>query len=147
VPGYKFAVMIDSLRHNKFAINLIIALAVFLNAVAPLSVVAKEFSAQNNVSTESLFGDKILICTPTGFKYISIEELHERQNNGENEQQTHCLLCLIKTSENILIAIDLLNFSDFEYLNLEKRFFNINWLQKPHSIFSAAKPRAPPFFL
>lgn len=144
---YKIAIMIESLRHHKLTINLLIALAVFLNAIAPLSVVAKEFSATDSVSSESLFGDKILICTPTGFKYISIEELHERQNNGQDDSQTHCVLCQINAPVNILVAIDLANVYEFEFRNSASRFYGTNQLQKPNSIYSDAKPRAPPLFL
>ncbi|MDG1857948.1 MAG: hypothetical protein P8I94_02520, partial [Emcibacteraceae bacterium] len=68
--------MIKSLRQHKFAINILVAAAVILNAMAPLSVVAKEYFASDNASVEMLFGNKILICTPTGFKYISIDELN-----------------------------------------------------------------------
>jgi len=126
---------------------MLFALAVFFNAIAPLAVVAKEFSASDNMSVESLFGDKILICTPSGFKYINIDELHENQNNGGNGQQSHCPLCQINAPAHILFAIDLTDSFEFEYRNPANQFYETKQSQKLKSLLSTAKPRAPPFFL
>lgn len=127
--------------------NIIIALAFFLNAIAPLSVVAKEFSTSDNVATESLFGDKILICTPTGFKYISIDELNASQNGNQNGPQNHCLLCQISMSGNILYAIDLTNTFEFQYYKSAQKINDAELYLKPTSVFNTSKPRAPPVFL
>ena len=67
--------MTDSLRQNKFAINMLIAFAVFLNGIAPLSVVAKEFYASDDATAESLFGDKIFIYVSKIKKFSDVREV------------------------------------------------------------------------
>ncbi|MBL4602521.1 MAG: hypothetical protein JKY84_07240 [Emcibacteraceae bacterium] len=136
--------MIDILRHNKHAISTLIAVVVFFNAIASLSIVVKQVSNSGETSVESLFGDKILICTPTGFQYISFDELQKRQNN---EQQYHCAHCQINASVNILFAIDLSDLFAIAFRNSANQFYVATQSQKIKTIYSAARPRAPPFFL
>lgn len=122
-------------------------MVVFLNAIAPLSVVAKEFSASDELAAEALFGNRIIICTPIGFKYISIDELHNRQNKGEEEQQSQCMLCQINVSAAILAAVDLSSQFEIEFFNTTRQIYVTDFLQKPTILFNASNPRAPPPFL
>ena len=117
------------------------------NGIAPLSVVAKEFYASDDATAESLFGDKIFICTPSCFKYISIDELHERQKNGQDEPQNHCPLCQISALEHLLFAIHLNDTVEFPHHRFTDSFDGSNHTQKPKQLFNAANPRAPPSFI
>ncbi len=139
--------MTDLFKHYRIKINILVALVVFLNAIAPLSVIAHEVSNVESATTEELFGDKILICTPMGFKYISIEELNERQNNGRDGQPYHCPLCLINVAAHILIAVDFTTIFEIEYQNSGKQIYDTKQSLTSKSFLSAAKPRAPPFLL
>lgn len=139
--------MISAFKHYKFSVNLLIAMIVFLNAIAPISVVARELSGSDDTTAEALFGDKILICTPTGFKYISIEELNDRQSGGRDQQQSHCPQCLIKVSATVFTTVEFDNSFEIEYRNTTDQVNITKSEQDPISISSASNPRAPPIFL
>ena len=136
--------MFSIVKHHKNLTNLFVAFVVFLNAMAPLSVVAKDFSNSDDATAEALFGDKIVICTPTGFKYISVDELNDRQNNGSDNAQNHCPLCLIKISSFVLNAVDLDSSFDFEIINAEQKIFVADFSDKSANLISSTNPRAPP---
>lgn len=139
--------MMNIFKDYKIKINIFVALVVFLNAIAPLSVIAHEVPSAESSVTEALFGDKILICTPTGFKYISIEELNERQNKGQDGQQNHCPLCLINVAAYILVAVDLGTLFEIEYQTSGNQNYDVETSLTSKSFSSAVKPRAPPFLL
>lgn len=139
--------MTNLFKHYRIKINIFVAMVIFLNAIAPLSVIAHEVPNDESLATEALFGDKILICTPMGFKYISIEELNERQNNGQDGQPYHCPLCLINVAAHILIAVDLSTIFEIEYQTSDNQIYDIDQSLNSKSFSSAAKPRAPPILL
>ncbi len=134
-------------KDYKIKVNIFVALVVFFNAIAPLSVIAHEVPSAESSATETLFGDKILICTPMGFKYISIEELNERQNNGQDGKPNHCPLCLINVASYILIAVDLGTIFEIEYQTSDNQNYVIEKSLTSKSFSSVVKPRAPPFLL
>ncbi len=145
--GYKSVMMTDLFKHYRIKINVFVAMVIFLNAIAPLSVIAHEVSNAEGSAREELFGDKILICTPMGFKYISIEELNERQSNGQDGQPYHCPLCLINVAAHILIAVDLSTIFEIENQSSDIQIYDIEQWLISTSFSSAAKPRAPPILL
>ena len=144
---YRPAIMNASIVQNKFAVNLLIAAAIFLNAMAPLSVVAKEISPADTASIDALFGDKIVICTPTGFKYVSIDELNERQKTGQDNSENHCPLCLINAFDTIQFTLSSENSFEFQYFYSARKFYNTERAQKPEPFLNSARPRAPPTIL
>lgn len=139
--------MIKNLRAYQFKINLFVALVLILNAFAPLSVVAKEFSSAKEVGIEALYGDNILICTPTGFKYISIDELNDMEKNGQSSDQSHCPLCQISAFSTILALIEFNAFNvPSNYGSVQTIYVEDDLLLSP-SRTRNIKARAPPVSL
>lgn len=139
--------MIKNLRAYKFKINLFVAVVLFFNAIAPLSVVAKEFSSSSDTEIEALYGDKILICTPAGFKYISIDELNDLESNGQNTDQSHCPLCQISVFSTILSLVDISSFNAFSDAILDQTIYEENDLPLSSALARNIKARAPPISL
>lgn len=77
--------MIDTIRNSKIAIQILLTITLFFNALAPISIVVAQFTAADETSMESLFGDNILICTPSGYKCISFDEF-ENNTDGDGPQ-------------------------------------------------------------
>ncbi len=139
--------MFGSIKKYKQIFNLAIVLAVFFNAVAPLSFVVNQFANAEENSADALFGDKILICTPAGFKYISFAELEERQNHGEDEQQSHCSLCQISVDKNVLYILSTKELCLIEFHTTSNQYYITTQTQKSKARYQLASPRAPPIFL
>lgn len=75
----------------KRHIYLLTLLAFLLNAFVPFFA---SYSDVTSKTTSSIFGDKILICTGSGFKLIKLSELDGQQD--KNHQSTYkCPLCYI----------------------------------------------------
>ncbi|MCC3861658.1 DUF2946 domain-containing protein [Pseudemcibacter aquimaris] len=134
--------MLRIIRHYKLNINMFAALVILINALAPLSVAAKDLSG-----VEDLFGDKIIICTPTGIKYVSIDELNGLTSSDQDQSQSHCPLCLIKVSASVLYAINLSDAYEIEHRKSNGQVFSADHINRSASIIGAANPRAPPAFL
>lgn len=139
--------MIKKLRAYTININLFVAVVLFLNAIAPLSVIAKELSSSSNTGIESLYGDKILICTPAGFKYVSIDELNDLESSGQNADQSHCPLCQISVFSTILSLVDISTFNAFLDYSLAQKIYAKNDLLLSYTNARNIKARAPPNFL
>ena len=67
-------------------------LALLLNAALP-SILSLINAASDEQS--SLFGDKILICTSTGAKYISIADYENGNLPADYDPRPHCPLCIL----------------------------------------------------
>lgn len=139
--------MIKNLRAYTVNINLFVAVVLFLNAITPLSVVAKELSSSGDTGIEALYGDKILICTPAGFKYVSIDELNNLDSSGQNVDQSHCPLCQISVFSTILFLVDISSFNAFSAYSLDQEIYTENDLLLSLALASNIKARAPPNFL
>ena len=139
--------MITKFSAFKFRINIFVALVVFLNAIAPLSVVAKELSTSADTGIEALFGEKILICTPTGFKYISIDELHDLQHGDQNAAQSHCPLCQINVFSSLLALVDFGSINFISDHQSDHKIIVESDLFRPGLLFGSVNARAPPIFL
>lgn len=139
--------MISKFSDYKIKVNIFVALVVLINAFAPLSVVAKEMFLSDDTSVEALFGEKILICTPYGFKYISIDTLNDHKKGDQQEPSSHCPLCQISVLSSILYQVDFSRYFEFEDREKDKSIFVATPFLKSMSLFKAANPRAPPVFL
>lgn len=139
--------MIKNLRAYTVNINLFVAVVLFFNAIAPLSVVAKELSSSGDTGIEALYGDKILICTPAGFKYVSIDKLNDLDSSGQNVDQSHCPLCQISVFSTILSLVDISSFNAFSACSLDQEIYEENDLLLSSALFRNIKARAPPNFL
>lgn len=140
-------VMNKAILQNKETINFLLVMALFINAFAPFSVVLNQFRHNDDSSIEALFGDKILICTPFGYKYISIDELDEMdidKNNTPNAN-SHCSLCLITTDDEKTFLFEFKTLIEIEILHARSTFIRIRTVLKSITAYSIAIPRAPPF--
>lgn len=128
-------------------INAFIAVAVFLNAIAPLSIAVNQSANANETALEQLLGDKILICTPFGFKYVSLDELSKSQRGDGDASLTHCPLCQISTHVNALYIVDLTTLFEIEIKTADNQFYTTLQSQKTKTNHNDANPRAPPTFI
>ena len=85
---------------KKATITHIALLAFAMNVMLPFFAIynlpaasAHESSVSNAEDLASLFGDKVLICTPDGFKWVSWKDL----NNGKEHPHSEfkCPLCYV----------------------------------------------------
>ncbi len=139
--------MIKRLKNNRFYVQLLLVTAVFLNAAAPLSAVADQLFPSEEASLESLLGSKIIICTPTGFKYISYDDFHNNSGHGLPDDQSHCALCQISTDDNPLFQFTAKAIYEIEIVIAAAKFNVLQNVQKLKSRFALPVLRAPPFLL
>lgn len=71
-------------------------LAFLLNAILPFFAV---YNLQDNrafaAEMASLFGEKVLICTGDGFKWVSWQELQNGKEKQHNSSHYQCALCYV----------------------------------------------------
>ncbi|MGH1427223.1 MAG: hypothetical protein ACRBEE_04745 [Arenicella sp.] len=97
---------------KKRLIAVLALLAFLMNVVLPFYAVSSITAALNKSdgvaqkgteqnSLAALLGDKILICTSTGYKWISLSEFYgEDTDNDAPHQSLECPLCYISKDEN-----------------------------------------------
>ena len=68
-------------------------MSVFLPFFAVYSIPSANAAQQNNQS--SVFGDKILICTKNGFKWVSVEDLGDEEHDPESSNHLKCAVCYV----------------------------------------------------
>lgn len=134
------------LRVYKNELNLFIVLALLINAFAPLSVAFSNPAAENTNQLEQLFGEKVIICTPFGYKYISLDELQDNQNSSDNEQVLHCAFCSISMTSVIIPMPD-----KAEFYHVISKSYAPNIIETDISFINSEAtntlaPRAPPVF-
>ena len=139
--------MIEAFRNSKFAIQTLLTMVLFFNAVAPLSIVITQFYSVDEASAESLFGDKILICTPSGYKYISFDEFEENSGKENNEQLSHCSLCLINTDSANYYLPDTHILNNLQITAAKDVYYILRYSLRLKTLHQVAQPRAPPSYL
>ncbi len=134
--------MIQDVRHKfKTSFTGLLSLVWIVIAVIPSFFIVTTQTASASDS------NKILICTSTGYKYISIEKLSRNESDEQNTPKQHCPLCIIQTNnfEPSLSSTALIEFSQFlfstVYLHNNDTVKIQNERKYHHSV------RAPPYFL
>ena len=135
------------IRKNRETVNLLLVIALFFNAFSPFSVVLNQFWQDDTSAIETLFGDKILICTPFGYKYVSLDELDETDMGHDEipDTNSHCSLCMITMDHEKLYLVDFTSLIELEILEAKSTYILIRSILKSVADFSIASPRAPPF--
>ncbi|MDG1997444.1 MAG: hypothetical protein P8J14_13175 [Emcibacteraceae bacterium] len=124
--------------------NFFLVLALFINAMAPLSAVFSNPTHEDDAAIEALFGDKILICTPLGYKYVSLNELDGMSDEQKQNSSSHCSLCLITTGDDKAYIADLNTFIKIELQKASLNYYALKSVLKSNKRFSPSIPRAPP---
>lgn len=72
-------------------------MAFVMNALSPFFAVYSTQSAQaaEQNALSAIFGEKTLICTPEGFKWVSWAELQDREHAPDPDKQFKCPLCYV----------------------------------------------------
>lgn len=136
---------------RKRSLLLLTLFAFFVNILLPFAAVYNPSSAQaaQKIEKSALFGEKILICTADGFKWVTWEELEQKQGKhpGPGEKQHYeCPLCYIAAhaTKDFLPATQVI----FTYTITEKQQARLNFsddvLQSRFSAY-AYQSRAPPY--
>lgn len=81
-------------------IALLTFVAFFVNVTLPFFAVYDVSAAVATAQAETeqnstFFGDKILICTDDGFKFISVKELQEGHDQPKQHPQYECAMCYV----------------------------------------------------
>jgi len=137
--------MKNIMQRYRHPVNLLLTLALFLNAIAPLSF-ALAHNADQNSGIEELFGNKILICTPLGYKYISLDEFKNGAAPEDHDTRPHCPLCVINmAADHPYIPTDFV----IEYPHItpiKPHYHGVSQNFTLNEIYTNANPRAPPHF-
>ncbi len=100
----EMAIFISAMKKaNKFRYFSLLTLVAFLmNVMLPFFVVYDVQQALASGSAESsseemssLFGEKVLICTSDGFKWVSWEDLQNGKEQPKPHPQYQCALCYV----------------------------------------------------
>lgn len=61
---------------QKYMIYFLILMVVLLKTIGPALYLVNQFYPEDDPLVVSLFGENLFICTPSGIKYISADELN-----------------------------------------------------------------------
>lgn len=134
---------------RKNGLGLIIALAVMLHALMPFFATYQP--ASHNAATlsaakmTSLFGDKILICTASGFALVSIKDLLSGKAPVKPHNGLMCALCYMGASDMgkaLMVALAWL--ACLGLLGVQARAMQRSELLLSTQRSCNASPRAPP---
>jgi hypothetical protein len=83
-------------------INVLMLLVFLVNAIFPTYALAyssdiQSASTNEQAGLENLFGERILICTPEGIKWVNWSDLQEGQAQGDFNPVAACVLCVLPT--------------------------------------------------
>lgn len=97
-------------------ITLIMLLAFFLNAVIPslalaVSNLAGPSDGAEKSKIESLVGERFIICTPNGIKWVTWAELESSPSEPEASSAPQCTLCVLPTFGTTVGDVQLLGIS------------------------------------
>ena len=120
-------------------------LAFLVSILLPFAAVYNPSAAE--AAQSSVFGDRILICTIDGFKWVSLDELDgEQQGHDRSDQQAYeCALCYISayaTKDFIASAYEVVEHTSSHGQKL--RFGLSGYIGQDRSALSAYQSRAPP---
>jgi hypothetical protein len=94
-------------RHKRSIVRTMLLAFVF-NLLLPFFATYNLSSVQasSEASLASLIGDKILICTQSGYKWISLSELQGGESVPETEAHFKCPLCFLQVDKPASIPAD-----------------------------------------
>jgi len=122
-------------------VSILIIYAIVANAVfiaMPKNAVANDINA---AEMTRLFGEKVFICTPDGYKWVKWSELEKEQNHPK--KNTKCSLCLVSCS-GAAANISQLQFesvTNYGSYNLQNSYKQVYVTLQP---YNAATSRSPP---
>jgi len=94
-----FPMLAAIMKNNTRPIAYIAFLAFLMNVMVPFFAVYNVQDTQNNHGTAkemaSLFGEKILICTGDGFKWVKLADLESGKEKPKPHPDYKCPLCYI----------------------------------------------------
>lgn len=105
------------------------------------------FFASYNISSSnldtSLFGDKILICTVDGFKWVNLEDL-QNDDLPKAHPDYECALCVVASNDSKDYAPS--KVSNFAYhINYKSiKYYSVSSYQEQQLYLSSNHSRAPP---
>jgi len=86
-------------------LSLLTMTAFLMNVIMPFfaiynvqQAVAAEASLSQSGEMTSLFGEKVLICTPSGFKWVSWDNLLDGKEKVPEHSQYECALCYVSAN-------------------------------------------------
>lgn len=134
------------------SIALLTFIAFLLNVTLPFFAVY-DFSRiiastqTENEQNASLFGDKILICTEDGFKFVSVEDLQDGKELPKKHPQYQCAMCYVSAhgTKHVMATAEVA-LVHYEYV--QHVFYSISH-DVTISQFSSRgfQTRAPPFIV
>lgn len=120
-------------------------MAFFFNAIAPLLFALSQPLSADDAELKRFLSGQILICTASGYKYISIDDAGGGDTSETSPETPHCPLCIIAFAET-----DAFLLADFAqlYLGHVAHVSTLlpskqKWVIQRFSFGS--KPRAPPY--
>lgn len=134
------------IQKYNVAVNLFLTLVFALNTLAPLSLLFNQDTLAGDSVAQELFSGKILICTSSGYKYVSLEDFKNGNLPDESDPRPHCPLCAIAATSAYLFIPEIyaILFSEFEATSPYYSVFFQRLI--PSIILNKANPRAPPIY-
>jgi len=128
-------------KYNRRILS--VTLVAFLVSVMLPFFATYNISANAGDETSSIFGDKILICTASGFKWIDIDDLDSEPE--DSHKNFECPLCFAAAQNNKDFTINPSSELAY-YAALKKSIFNISKgeFHKNITLSRANQTRAPP---
>jgi len=124
--------------NKRYAPLLLVTIfALILSALMPFYAIYQPISEENK-EIASLFGDKMLICTPSGFKWVDINE----QQPSQHSQQYQCPVCFMSDHQQGVLPSSIIA-SHVDYL-YQQAFFAIITRYENNISLLATIPRGPP---
>ncbi len=129
-------------------IFLVTLVAFLMNAILPFFAVynlTTDHRAElgNSAEVSSLFGDKVLICTEDGFRWVSWEDIESGKENPEPHQEYKCPLCYVAANGTKTVTPDKIIVQDFEFQQ-DVIYLSYNYFSSPLHLQSYLKTRSPP---
>ena len=138
--------MTSLIQRHGTTVNLLFTLVFILNTMSPLLSSFSQNTFANDSVIEGLLSDKILICTSSGYKYVSLEDFRNGKLPNEHDQKPHCPLCFISTALSHLFVPEN-NSIQFPIFKSENPYYR-TFLQVliPNITLNNSFPRAPPSY-
>jgi hypothetical protein len=117
------------------------------NIGAGLFYSAKPPVVSDNSGIESLFSDRILICTAEGFKYISLADFKKGGLPQGHDPRPHCPLCILTALalDKYIPTVITLDFT--RQTSIFAHYYDDAPLAARSRLAHMRHPRAPPYFL
>lgn len=121
-------------------------IAFVLNAIVPFFAVYNLPTNDAQASElSSVFGEKILICTSDGFKWISLKDLQNGKDLPKHNSRYKCALCYVAHKTDKKLAASEVVASFIQPYVVTYKFPPRSEHITHQSFDSTAHPRAPPY--